>query len=134
MTTYTASQITGIGGREWRKADDTLRVYINADVWAPMVGLDVDHYNSGNISCATLDGQEISNGRARDILGCIDKVYWDSADGQIHILVYRNRYSDQVPGWIREAIARSVAALDKHDDTSTPAAAEQITAPEGTLR
>lgn len=107
MTTYTADQIEALGGHRWTKADKD-RVYLNVEVWAALIGLETSHYGTGNISGATLDGEAISNARAKDILGCIDKVFWDSTDGQIHITGYHNRYFDQVPGWIRDAIAEAV--------------------------
>jgi Homeodomain-like domain len=127
MTTYTAEQIEAIGGNRWRK-NGMDRVYLDSNVWAALIGLEIGYYNSGNISWAQLNGEDISNGRARDILGCIGKVYWDSIDGRIHITVYRNRYSGEVPGWIRAAIAKAVAALkDNGDATGGESAATIIT-------
>lgn len=128
MTTYTAEQIIRIGGREWRKGNKH-RVYINRDVWTRLIGLETSHYKTGNIRSATLDGEQISNSRAYDILHCIDSVYWDSTDGQIHIrIAWPGRYSDRVPDWIRDGIAEAVAALDADEEQSdsdddTPAAA-----------
>lgn len=137
MRNYTAEQITAIGGQHWTKGGHD-RVYLNANIWARLIGLEISYYGTGNISSATLDGESIANGRARDILGCIDKVYWDATDSQIHITIYRNRYSDRVPGWIRAGIAEAVDALDKTDDsngnqsdaTDTSAAPEQTNRPE----
>lgn len=77
----TVETMTAIGGRRWTKAGHD-RVYIN-DI-AEYLGLDVDYYNTGNVSGATLDGHPIANGRAGGILGCIDKVYFDAADGKLH--------------------------------------------------
>lgn len=112
MNTYTAQQIEAIGGRAWTK-NDKHRVYLNNDVWLALIGLETSHYNTGNISGATLNGEHISNAAAKDIIGAVSKVYWDAVDNQIHILIYRNRYSDQVPGWIRDAVAAAVANTAK---------------------
>lgn len=109
MNTYTPQQIIRIGGREWSK-NGKHRIYLNPDTWAPMIGLELTHYNTGNICGAWLDGEEISNSRARDILTCISSVYLDVNDNKIHIYGQPGRYWDQVPGWIRTAIATQVAA------------------------
>lgn len=81
----TADDIIAIGGSRWTKAGHD-RVYIN-DI-AEYLGLDVSYYNSGNICGATLDGAGIANGRAGGILGCIDKVYFDTADNKLHATYY----------------------------------------------
>lgn len=128
MNTYTAEQIIRIGGSEWRKGGKH-RVYINTAVWKKLIGLETSHYNSGNIASATLDGERISNSHARDILSCIDSVYWDAADGQIHIWTRRSRCSSEVSDLIRAGIAQAVADSepktddtdDTDDDTTTPA-------------
>lgn len=126
MTTYTAEQIEAIGGHRWTKADKD-RVYVNKDIWTKLIGLEVSNYNSGNISGATLDGDRISNSAAYDILTGVEKVYWDSADNQIHIIGFRNRYFDRTATWIRDGIAEAVAALPSDDDDKDePTAAEQV--------
>lgn len=77
----TVETMTAIGGRRWTKAGLD-RVYFN-DI-TEYLGLDVSYYNSGNVSGATLDGHGIANGRVGGILSCIDKVYFDTADGKLH--------------------------------------------------
>lgn len=105
--TYTAEQIEAIGGRRWSKSDGTLRVYINTEVWAPMVGLEIDYYKSGNIQHAALNGEKISNSKAYKLTAI--KVYWQ--DGKIWI-TKDAELADQ----IRDAIDRAVEALDSNDD------------------
>ena len=75
--TYTAEQIEAIGGSRWTKGDKD-RVYLNADAWMPMIGLDIDYYRSGNICAATLNGEAISNRRAGQLSTV--KVYWEHGD------------------------------------------------------
>lgn len=99
--TYTAEQIEAIGGKRWSKRDNTLRVYLDEKIWAPLVGLEVDHYKSGNISYAQLNGQKISNRKAGMLLGI--KVYWQ--DGLIYIV-----NGAELDREIRAAIAQAVAA------------------------
>ena len=40
-------------------------------------GLEIERYNSGNISSAKLNGEKISNSMAGILLNCIDKAYYD---------------------------------------------------------
>lgn len=126
MTTYTAEQIIRIGGKEWEK-NGKHRVYLNVEVWTKLIGLETNHYNTGNIAGATLDGEPLSNSRARDILACISSVYLDVTNGEICIYSYKGqRYSNEVPGWIRDGIAEQVAATEPEqaddDNASSPAA------------
>jgi len=79
--TYTAEQIEKIGGRRWTKAGHD-RVYLNADVWAPLIGLDVEFYGTGNVRGATLEGTDnISNTRTTALLSA--RVFWE--DGQVKV-------------------------------------------------
>lgn len=65
-----------VGGTEWQK-NGMHRIYFNN--LAEWYGLKVNRYNSGNVSSATLDGEEISNGRAKKIAGRLDyaKFWYD---------------------------------------------------------
>lgn len=78
----TAENLVAIGGREWTKGT-MHRVYLND--WPELAGIGVSRYNSGNISSAAIDGEGVSNAEARRLLGAVEKVYWDAADGEIHI-------------------------------------------------
>jgi hypothetical protein len=110
--TYTKDQMIRIGGNAWtHPSTGEVRVYFNS--WPELIGLEVSRYNTGNICGATLDGESISNARARDILGVVTKVWWSDADNQIHITAYRTgRYADSVPGWIRDGIGEAVKASE----------------------
>lgn len=126
MNTYTAEQITAIGGNEWIKGGKH-RVYINQDVWSKLIGLDIQRYKSGNISSATLDGVLISNSEAKRILGAIDSVWLDVATGLIHIRTYmctRPALAEEVCAWIRDGIAKAVAELGRTDDEPTADSAD----------
>lgn len=108
---YTIETMTAIGGSRWTKNGHN-RVYIND--WADFAGLDVARYNTGNISSAAYQGEGISNRQASLILGAIDKVWFDTADGKIHV---RYGYSDprmgreQVWSDVVTGIRAAIAAL-----------------------
>jgi len=63
-------------GSEWQKGA-MHRIYFNG--LAKWYGLEVELYNSGNISAAWLDGESISNGRAKalDTTLRYGKVWYD---------------------------------------------------------
>ncbi len=78
------AKLIQIGGREWIK-DGKHRVYFNDDVMCDLYGLKTSHYNTGNVSSASLNGEPISNSRARKILSTlVGKLWYDLADGQFH--------------------------------------------------
>jgi len=78
---YTVENMIAIGGSEWERHGKH-RVYLNN--WADLLGLEVGRYKSGNIRWATYKGKSISNSQAYKILGSIDKVWFDAADGQLY--------------------------------------------------
>lgn len=100
--------LTKIGGREWIK-DDMRRVYFNVDLAAELIGLSVTRYNTGNISAAKLNGEKISNSKARKILGELEfgKVWYDVNSGEFH--------TRGMPNWgaaVIEAIKARVAETE----------------------
>lgn len=106
----TVASITAIGGREW-KSGATHRVYLNA--WNNLIGLDVEIRRSGSISYATFNGEVISNSDARKFGDAVRKVYFDTADNEIHIQwgsgtprqMDRRELADAINAGIRAAIA-----------------------------
>lgn len=109
---YTVETMTAIGGREWR-AGDKHRVYIND--WQNFAGLEVSRYNTGNISSATYQDEGVSNSQAYKLLGCIDKVWFDTADGKIHgrfgYTESRVATREEVWGHVIAGIRTAIAAL-----------------------
>lgn len=71
-------------GNRWTKGRFD-RIYFN---WEQM-GLEVEYYNTGNISSATWKGEEISNSEAYRIAGC--KVWIDVNDEKVHWQGFRSR-------------------------------------------
>ncbi|GHG33228.1 hypothetical protein GCM10018777_56700 [Streptomyces albogriseolus] len=107
---YSIETMTAIGGNRWTKAGHD-RVYLNN--WDEFAGLEVTRYNTGNISTASYQDQGISNSQAYKILGCIDKVWFDAADGKLHCrygwgesrVASREEVWDAVVAGVRAAIA-----------------------------
>lgn len=78
---YTVETMTAIGGSRWTKAGHD-RVYIND--WDQYLPLEINRYNTGNISWAAWEGDTIANRQAGLLLGSLDKVWFDAADGKLH--------------------------------------------------
>ncbi|PBC72310.1 MULTISPECIES: hypothetical protein [unclassified Streptomyces] len=78
---FTIETMTAIGGNRWQRGTMD-RVYLND--WAQFAGIEVERYGSGSISSASLGGRGIANNRAGQLLGAIDKIYFDAADGQLY--------------------------------------------------
>ena len=112
MTTLTVENLVAIGGNRWTKNGHD-RVYLNN--WPELIGLEVTRYKSGNIWAASLNGERISNAEARRILGAITAVYFDAADGQIHVKwgwdTPRSMTRDELYQAIVDGIHAAVASL-----------------------
>ena len=79
---YSVETMTAIGGNRWTRGDKD-RIYLND--WTRYLGLEIDHYKSGNISYATLNGSKISNSEAYRLGGAVYKVYFDVETGKVVI-------------------------------------------------
>lgn len=109
---FSVETMTAIGGNRWTKAGKD-RVYLND--WTRYLGLEVHRYNTGNISSAYLDGQQISNSEAGRLLSTVGKVFFDTATGKVHITwdawgreprsMDRDDIASAIFGGIRAAIA-----------------------------
>ena len=81
-THMTDEQITALvnaGFSRWTKYGKDRLYVTNA-----AIGLVLDHYNTGNIKYAELNGEWISNSRARDIEYAIRGAYIDIETGYIY--------------------------------------------------
>lgn len=108
---YSVETMTAIGGSRWTRGDKD-RVYLND--WAAFAGLETSRYNTGNISGASYQGETISNSQASKILGAVDKVWFDTADGKLHCRYgYGNPRMgrEQVWGDIVTGVRTAIAAL-----------------------
>jgi hypothetical protein len=109
---FTVETMTAIGGRRWQKAGLD-RVYLNDFETVP--GLELDHYKSGSISYATLDGDKVSNAEGSRLATAVEKVYFDAVDGKVHIKWGwgnpRSLDRDEIADRIFIAVRAAVAAL-----------------------
>jgi hypothetical protein len=77
-------------------------------------GLETSSYNTGSIADATYQGEPISNNQAKKILGCIEKVFYDAADGKLYVQWgYGNPRMGREQVWadIATGIRAAIAAL-----------------------
>ena len=97
-------------GKEWTSPDGSKhRIYFN-DLPA-LIGLDISYYNSGNISGATWNGEKISNGMARRILGAINgKLFYDFADDKFHGQYISEDYFGDLVNAIKAQLAEAEPA------------------------
>jgi hypothetical protein len=108
--TLSVETLTAIGGNEWIRGDKH-RVYLND--WAAFAGIETTSYNTGNISSVTYQGESVSNSQGGKLLGSIDKVWFDAADGKLYCrfgwsesrVATREQVWDVVVSGIRAAIA-----------------------------
>jgi hypothetical protein len=109
IVAFTTENMIAIGGNRWQRGDKD-RVYLNN--WAGFCGLETSSYNTGSIADATYQGEEISNSQAKKIIGCIEKVFFDAADGKLYVQwgyanprMGREQVWDDIVTGIRAAIA-----------------------------
>jgi hypothetical protein len=109
---FSIETMTAIGGRRWQK-NDMDRVYLND--WAEFAGIEVSRYNTGNISSASYQGDGISNSQAYKLLGSIDKVWFDAADGKLYARFgySESRVASREEVWasVTSGIRAAIAAL-----------------------
>jgi len=76
MNAKLVQALEGIGGSRWQKNGND-RIYFN-DL-PEFYGLHTNHYNSGNVASATLNGETISNSKASKIIHDLSalKVWYD---------------------------------------------------------
>lgn len=89
-------------GNRWTKAGHD-RIYFN-DL-ATWYGLRLDHYKTGNISYAELDGERISNNSARQIASALGygKVWYDLTTGRFEVKNLSERHAEVIISRIRAA-------------------------------
>jgi len=90
---YRQEKLEKLGGVYW-EAYGKKRVYFDSQ---ELIDFKVEYYNTGNVKYAELDGEKISNGKARKLLYKLDtgKLYYDFE---------KEDFFCTVPGEIREKI------------------------------
>lgn len=82
METLKIDKIKKIGS-EWIKGDFH-RIYFNSNTLRDLIGLEINFYNTGNVSSAYQDGVLISNTKANKLLVYTDfsKIFFDVNSGE----------------------------------------------------
>lgn len=68
-------------GNRWTKGNYD-RVYLDVKAVRDLINLEVTYYKTGNVSSGALNGEAISNGRTREILGCIRDIWLNAKTGE----------------------------------------------------
>ena len=108
-TAITEEQAIKAGGKLWGKYGKK-RAYFNELENA--IGLEINYYNTGNISSASLRGEKISNTKAGKILFMLNdaKVWYDFADNKFHGKAdYGTRASDVTMEEVIASVEKMVA-------------------------
>ena len=76
-------KIIKMGGVEWKKGNIHRFYFNNLNKW---IELELEYYNTGNISNARYEGSEISNCAAKKIMGDLadSKVWFDVSDEKFY--------------------------------------------------
>jgi len=125
----TREMLEKIGGKYWQSQDGSKqRVYFNN--WPEFIGLKCSTYNTGNISNATLDGETISNGAAKRLLGSINKVWFDLGTQQYSV---DTGFGDATKK--RETAEAVIAGIKSHlAGTDAPVEPEPTVAEQGSIQ
>ncbi|MCM1225591.1 MAG: hypothetical protein NC548_65230 [Lachnospiraceae bacterium] len=97
MKTYTITQenlnaLIEMGANRWTKGGHD-RLYLSG-CGDKLIGLECDYYKSGNVSCATLNGEKISNAEVFRVRNTYDRAYIDLKDGGICGISRESKYHD----------------------------------------
>ena len=108
-------ELNGIELNEWTNpSTGEVRYYVNNI--ADLLGLTYETYKTGSISYAELNGEKLSNSKARQLLAAIsDTKVWITEDGEIH-----SRGSQDIAGQVAEVIVTAREEQEAADE------AEQI--------
>lgn len=102
-------KLEAAGAKRWSKYGKD-RLYIDAKV----LGLELDHYKTGNISHAKWQGESISNADGRRLAN--SKVYVDVADGSLHVDTDYWSTDDDALDKVAERFVAAALADDEEDE------------------
>lgn len=96
------SRLVNAGGNRWEKAGHR-RLYFNN--LEDLYGLELDHYGTGNISSATLNGEKISNNSARELVFELrsGKLWYDLNKGTFDSRGLRTNLTEAIINRLQEA-------------------------------
>lgn len=119
MTENMIKKLEGKGFKRWTKGEHD-RLYANVEDF----GLELHHYNSGNISGATLNGEKISNSYGAEIKRNTS-IYLNVNDGELYLT---DRANDEIVANVKAAIAEAEEEAAAEEATQEPAETENTAA------
>lgn len=119
MTETMIKKLEAKGFKRWTKGEHD-RLYANVENF----GLELHHYNSGNISGATLNGEKISNSYGAEIKRNTS-IYLNVNDGELYLT---DRANDEIVANVKAAIAEAEEEAATEEATQEPAETENTAA------
>lgn len=119
MTETMIKKLEAKGFKRWTKGEHD-RMYANVENF----GLELHHYNSGNISGATLNGEKISNSYGAEIKRNTS-IYLNVNDGELYLT---DRANDEIVANVKAAIAEAEEEAVAEEATQEPAETENAAA------
>lgn len=119
MTETMIKKLEAKGFKRWTKGEHD-RLYANVENF----GLELHHYNSGNISGATLNGEKISNSYGAEIKRNTS-IYLNVNDGELYLT---DRANDEIVANVKAAIAAAEEEAAAEEATQEPAKTENAAA------
>lgn len=119
MTETMIKKLEAKGFKRWTKGEHD-RLYANVEDF----GLELHHYNSGNISGATLNGEKISNSYGAEIKRNTS-IYLNVNDGELYLT---DRANDEIIANVKAAIAEAEEEAVAEEATQEPAETENAAA------
>lgn len=119
MTETMIKKLEAKGFKRWTKGEHD-RLYANVEDF----GLELHHYNSGNISGATLNGEKISNSYGAEIKRNTS-IYLNVNDGELYLT---DRANDEIVANVKAAIAEAEEEAVAEEATQEPAETENAAA------
>lgn len=101
-------------GNRWTNGNHD-RIYIK-DLTLTTIGLETDRYNSGNINSATVNGEQISNTFAREILRAADEMnpFYNVNTGRIEMRSSGAR--EEAQNLVREAAETLLEEIEEEEE------------------
>lgn len=119
MTETMIKKLEAKGFKRWTKGEHD-RLYANVENF----GLELHHYNSGNISGATLNGEKISNSYGAEIKRNTS-IYLNVNDGELYLT---DRANDEIVANVKAAIAEAEEEVAAEEATQESAETENAVA------
>lgn len=119
MTETIIKKLEAKGFKRWAKGEHD-RLYANVEDF----GLELHHYNSGNISGATLNGEKISNSYGAEIKRNTS-IYINVNDGELYLT---DRANDEIVANVKAAIAEAEEEAAAEEATQESAETENAVA------